>query len=97
MGDAELKAWWPDLGTVVEALRRGGRDDVADALSDALRVGGTSSEILGEVGLVLRRHRALRRGLDEAGKRAWDGALKDVRRAFPGARLPGWLARLLRQ
>lgn len=94
MKDAELKAWWPDLGTVVAELRRSGQPAVADLLVDAVRAGATSTEILGGVGLVLRDHRALRSQLSKSAVSAWDAVLADVYRAYPGSRLSHWLARL---
>ena len=96
MTDAQLREWWPDLGTVVVALREAGRGDVADRLVDAVRAGASSSEILGDVGLVLREERALRSRLGDPARRAWDGVRADVRRAFPGAWLGHWLHRLTR-
>ena len=97
MTDAELKAWWPDLGTVVAELRLIDRPDVADLLVNAVRAGATSSEILGSVGIVLRDHRALRSLLSNPATNAWDLVLADVFRAFPGARLAHWFARLIRR
>jgi len=94
MTDPDLDAYWPDLGSLVAELRRVGREDVADQLLDGLRVGGSSDEILGEVSLVLRRHRALRRELGATGAKAWDGILRDAHRAFPGTHLSDWVARL---
>jgi hypothetical protein len=94
MTDARLREWWPDLGTLVAALREAGHTDVADRLVDAVRAGATSSEIVGGVGLVLREERGLRSGLGEAARRAWDAVMADVRRAFPGSWLGHWLDRL---
>ena len=95
MTDAQLREWWPDLGTVVVALREAGRGDVADRLVDAVRAGASSSEILGDVGVVLREERALRSSLGDPARRAWDGVRADVRRAFPGFWLGRWLNRPL--
>lgn len=97
MTDAELQAWWPDLGTVVAELRRTDQPAVADLLIDAVRAGATSSEILGGVGVVLRDHRALRSQLSDSAASAWDAVLADVYRAFPGSRLAHWFARLTRR
>lgn len=80
----ELEDWWPDLGTVVADLRRIQQNSVVEQLLDAVRGGATSSEILGEVGVVLREHVALRAALNERAQSAWDAALADVQRAFPG-------------
>ena len=95
MTDAELQASWPELGTVVEELRRADRADVADLLIDAVRAGATSTEILGGVGVVLRDHRALRSQLADPAAKAWDAVMADVHRAFPGSKLAHWVARLM--
>lgn len=94
MTDRELQEWWPDLGTVVADLRRIKQDSVAEQLLDAVRGGATSGEILGEVGVVLRNHLPLRAALSDLAQRAWDDAMKDVHRAFPGSRFADWLARM---
>lgn len=91
MTDAELREWWPDLGNLVIELRSAGSAAVADELVDAVRGGATSTEILGQVGLVLRKNRRLRATLSPPTVRAWNAVLKDVFRAFPGARLRYWL------
>jgi hypothetical protein len=65
---------------------------VADLLVGAVRAGGTSGEILGGIGIVLRTHRALRAQLNESTASAWDAVMADVDRAFPGSRLAQWLA-----
>lgn len=95
MTDAELQAYWPDLGTVVAELRRAGHVAAADRLVDAVIAGATSGEILDGVAVALREHRALRSGLGAAGARAWDAVMDDVHRAYPGSRLGHWLARLV--
>lgn len=95
MTDAELRNYWPALGEVVADLRRIGRADVPELLVDAVRAGATSGEILGGVGLVLRRRPALCARLSEPAARAWDAVLADVFRAFPGSRLHHWLGRLI--
>jgi hypothetical protein len=91
--DAELQAWWPALGAVVAGLRSIDRPTVADLLVDAVLAGGTSSEILGNVGIVLRDHRALCSKLSDSGGKAWDSVMADVDRAFPGSRLGHWFGR----
>ena len=96
MTDADLQEWWPAFGTVVRELRRIDRPAVADTLVDALRAGGSSSEILGGIGVVLRDHRALRSRLGKSGAKAWDSVMDDVYRAFPGLRLAHWFASLTR-
>lgn len=96
MADAELQTWWPDLGIVVTELRRIERAGVADALADAVRAGATSGEILDGIGVVLRDHGALRSQLSDSAAKAWDAVMADVHRAYPGARLGHWLARLKR-
>lgn len=93
MTDAELREWWPDLGIVVQELRRADQADVADRLVDAVRAGSTSGEILNGVGVVLRDHRALRRRLGDSGASAWDAVIADVYRAYPVARFAEWFAR----
>ncbi len=97
MTDAELQAWWPDLGTVVAALRCTDRAAVADLLVDAVRAGATSGEILGGIGVVLRDHRALRSQLSDSAASAWDAVMADVDRAFPGSGLAQWFARRTRR
>ena len=72
---------------MVAALRRIGRDDVADRLqSAASMVATTSSELLGEIGVVLAENQALRSQLGAEGIQAWDSVMAQVRRAFPGFR-----------
>ena len=93
MTDAELQTWWPELGIVVRELRRAGHASLAQALLDAVRRGSMGSEILGDVGLVLRRHRAVRGQLGKAGKGAWDAVMADVNRHSHLARLVEWLRR----
>ncbi len=94
MTDEKLHAWWPDLGTLVAELRRAGLPEVADRLVDAARAGSTSGEILCDVGVVLRDHRALRARLGAAGTGAWDAVMADVNRVYPGTRWSRWLTRL---
>jgi hypothetical protein len=93
MTDAELRAWWPDLGLVVTELRGLGQPAVANALVDAVRAGATSSEILGGVGVVLHQHRGLRPRLSDAGNAAWIAAIDDVYRASPDLRTRHWLSK----
>ncbi len=97
MKEAELRRWWPDIGTVVAELRRIERSDVADRLLDAVRGGATSSEILGNIGLALREHRTLYSHISESAAAAWDAVMADVNRAYPGGRLEHWLTRLTRR
>ena len=85
MTDAELRAWWPDLGTVVAELRRADQPAVAESLVDAVRAGATCGEILDCVGVLLREHRALRRRLGDSGATAWDAVAADVYRAYARA------------
>jgi hypothetical protein len=94
MTDAELSAWWPELGDLVSELRRIDESAVADALVTAVAGGATSSGILGRVGAVLRDHQALRARLSDPGSKAWKAVLADVDRAFPGAKLTAWISRL---
>lgn len=94
MTDRDLEEWWPDLGTVVIELRRNGQASVADLLVDAVGAGVTSTEVLGAVGLILRRNIGSRAALSDVAKRAWDAVISDVHRAWPGYLLRYWLARL---
>lgn len=94
MTDDELKTQWPELNTVVTALRRIGQHAVADKLVEAARTGTTSSGIIGEIGIVLRDHRLLRSQLDHPTLDAWDAIMADVGRAFRGSKFAQWLARL---
>ena len=82
MTDAELYAWWPTCGVLVIELRRIGQDAVADQLVTATLAGATSTEILGEVGVVLRKNRKLRASLNDDGIAAWKSVKADVVRAF---------------
>jgi hypothetical protein len=95
--DAELQKWWPDFGTVVAELRRIERSDVADLLVDAVRSGATSSEILGNIGIVLRDHRALYSQISDSAAAAWDAVMADVNRPYPAGRLSHWFTRLTRR
>jgi hypothetical protein len=95
MTDAELRAWWPDLGLVVTGLRRLNYTDEAGRLLDAVAAGATSSEILGLVGLVLLHSRALRSELDSQSKASWDRVMADIDRAYPPTfRFNHWLTQL---
>ena len=92
---AELGTWWPDFGTLEAELRRIDRPDVADLLVDAVRAGACGSEILGNIGIVLRDHRTLRSRLNHSGARAWDAVMADVNRPYPLRRLAEWFHRLM--
>ncbi|OGT00834.1 MAG: hypothetical protein A3F73_05000 [Gallionellales bacterium RIFCSPLOWO2_12_FULL_59_22] len=94
MSDAALSAYWPDLGRVVEGLRRIGRGSVADALIEVVAAGCSSSEIIGGAGCLLHEHRALRAEIDVAESAAWADVMKDYYRAFPGTRLRHWISAL---
>ena len=94
MTDDELQKYWPELGSVVIELRRIGQPAVADMLVDAALTGSTSSEIVGNIGIVLRDHRALRSQLSDSALNAWDAIMADVNRAFSGSKFAQWLARL---
>lgn len=94
MTDDELQKHWPELGVVVTELRRIGQPAVADMLVEAARSGVSSSEILGNIGIVLRDHSALRSRLDYPAINAWDSIMADVGRAFRGSKFARWLARL---
>lgn len=97
MNDDELKAWWPDLGSVVAELRKSDQPAVADLLVDAVRAGSTSGEILDGIGVVLREHRGLRSQLSAPAAAAWDTVMADLNRAYPGAWIGHWFARLRRR
>ena len=97
MTDAELQTWWPELGVVVAALRHSNQAAAAEQLIDAVSAGATSSEILDGIGVVLRRHGALRCALGEPATQAWDAVLADVHQAFPGSGLLDWLIGLSRR
>ncbi len=94
--DAE-REWWPEYATVVDALCRVGRDDVATTLRDAVRGGATGTEILGRVGLALRAHDPQRALLSVDEKRAWDAMMRAVNRAQPLRSLAYWIRRLVRR
>lgn len=92
MTDAELRAWWPDLGLVVTELRRLDHADEAGRLHDAVAAGATSSEILGSVGVVLLHARALRSQLDIQSRASWDRVMANINRAYPPTfRFNHWL------
>lgn len=94
MTDDELQKHWPELGVVVTKLRRIGQPAVADMLVEAARSGLSSSEILGNIGIVLRDHNTLRSRLDDPAINAWDSIMADVGRAFRGSKFARWLTRL---
>lgn len=96
MNDKQLKDYWPPLGTLAEALRTRGWVAAADQLIDAVRGGATSSEILGNVGRVLRKHWGARRRLNKTARAAWDEVLRDVNRNNPLNRLLDFLRSILR-
>ena len=96
MTDDELQEFWPELGTVVIELRRINHPSVADKLIDAAMTGSTSSEIVGNIGIILRDHRALRSQLSDSALSAWDTIMADINRAFSGSKFAQWLARLTR-
>ena len=91
LSDAELQKWWPEFGSLVMELRRVGRSNVADLLVGAVQGLGSSSEILGGIGVVLRDYRPLRSLLDKDAKNAWDAVMADVYRAFPTLRFSHWV------
>jgi hypothetical protein len=94
MIDGELHDWWPDLGIILEDLRRIDQSIVADLLIDAVRAGSSSSEILGGIGAVLHDNHALRSQLNKSAVSSWNAVMADVYRAFPGSRLTHLFARL---
>lgn len=95
MTDADLRAWWPDLGLVVTELRRLNHTDEAGRLLNAVAAGATSSEILGLVGIVLLHSRALRSELNSQVRASWDRVMTDIDRAYPPTfRFNHWLTEL---
>lgn len=93
MTDAELQSWWPELGTLVAELRQIGQALVAESMLDALS-GSTSGEILGDLGLSMRKHRTLRAQLSDIAMQAWDTIMADINKNYPVARLVEWIARM---
>jgi hypothetical protein len=85
--DAARRAWWPDLYAVCVELRALGRHDVADALDRAVHGSSTSGELLGNLGMVLRRQDVQRSRLSREGRNAWDAIMHDVNRDAPLRRL----------
>lgn len=83
MTDAERRAWWPELYTVEAELRAIGRHDIADDLDRSVLGSAMSSELLGNVGLVLRTHEVQRSRLSAEGRGAWDRIMRDVNRGAP--------------
>lgn len=81
--DDERRAWWPELFEVTAELRALGRHDIADDLDRSVRGSATSSELLGNVGLVLRTNDVQRSRLGQDGKSAWDRIMRDVHRGDP--------------
>ena len=75
-------------------LRRTDQPAVADLLVKAALGATTSSEILGDVGVVLRNNRKLRSRLSDSAGKGWDAVMADVNRAFPGSAVTYWIARL---
>lgn len=95
MTDAELLAWWPDLGNVVIALRRLNYVNEADLLLDAVAAGATSTEVLGSIGVILLRSGKLRSELTPQHRVSWDRVMADINHAYPPSfRFNRWLARI---
>ena len=83
MTDTERRAWWPELYTVEAELRALDRHDIADDLDRSVLGSATSSELLGNVGLVLRTHDVQRSRLGVEGRGAWDRIMRDVNHSYP--------------
>ncbi|MDP1891450.1 MAG: hypothetical protein Q8K55_11220 [Gemmatimonadaceae bacterium] len=83
MIDDRRRAWWPELYEVEAELRALGRHDIADDLDRSVRGSATASELLGNLGLVLRTHDVQRSRLGVAGKGAWDRIMRDANRNHP--------------
>ena len=83
MTDDARRAWGPELYAVTAELRALGRHDIADDLERSVAGSATSSELLGNVGLVLRTHDVQRSRLDVEGRGAWDRIMRDVNRGAP--------------
>lgn len=73
-----MRAWWPELMRVADGLRANGHTAAAQALAEAPLGCATGSEVLGNVGLVLREHHAKRSALDADARQAWDRVMHDV-------------------
>ncbi len=95
MTDDERRAWWPALSVVTAEMRALGRHDIADDLDRSVRGSATSSELLGNVGLVLRAHDVQRSRLGREGRGAWDLIVRDVNRDYPLRALAYRLRRLI--
>lgn len=93
--DDERRAWWPELYEVTAELRALGRHDIADDLDRSVRGSATSSELLGNVGLVLRTNDVQRSRLGKDGKAAWDRIMRDVNRGDPLRTLAYRMRRLI--
>ncbi|MBW7934054.1 MAG: hypothetical protein H3C62_10700 [Gemmatimonadaceae bacterium] len=89
------RTWWPEFATVFVELRALGRQDIADELDRAVRGSATSGELLGNVGLVLRRQDVQRSRLSRDGRCAWDAVMRDVNRENPLRRFAYRLRRLI--
>ncbi|MHB0963440.1 MAG: hypothetical protein ACYC5V_09565 [Gemmatimonadaceae bacterium] len=83
MTDDGRRAWWPELYVVTAELRALGRHDIADDLDRSVSGSATSSELLGNVGLVLRTHDVQRSRLGVDGRGAWDRIMRDANRGSP--------------
>lgn len=83
MTDDARRAWWPELYAVTAELRALGRHDIADDLDRSVAGSATSSELLGNVSLVLRSHDVQRSRLGVEGKNAWDRIMRDANRSYP--------------
>lgn len=79
----ERRAWWPELYVVTAELRALDRHDIADDLDRSVAGSATSSELLGNVGLVLRAHDVQRSRLGAEGRGAWDRIMRDINRGYP--------------
>lgn len=95
MTDESRHAWWPELYEVMAELRVLGRHDIADDLDRSVHGSATSSELLGNVGLVLRTHEVQRSRLGMEGRGAWDRIMRDVNRHSPLRALAYRLRRFL--
>jgi len=73
----------PDADVLIAELRRAGEAALAD-LIDKAQYGSTGSEILGDIGAALFRHREVKAKLGPEGKQAWNNLRAEVDRAYPG-------------
>jgi hypothetical protein len=77
------RPYWDAATELASLLHAAGEAAFAKELLAALSAGSVGSEILGELGAVLRRHQAKRSQLDDVGRRVWHELLGAIRAAWP--------------